>query len=227
MIDQYTVIQYPLPDPPYWSEPYATYQAVAMITRTIDDLVLVWTNTWDTLYWFNAQPGDRWHYDPTNEHTCEPFVVADIGTETMNGLPIRWLDLEHGVRVYERLGALRPLFCPNWIVDGPIGLRCYSDHTISVNFSDHGCETLANVDELSTLYQPPPYPNPGIAHFTLELPPGTHTIRLYEASGRQVAEQQASVSPAVIDTRPLTPGLYHVRVQNDQGSGTRHRWVKE
>ncbi|MBK9289953.1 MAG: hypothetical protein IPN38_20465 [Flavobacteriales bacterium] len=74
--------------------------------------------------------------------------------------------------------------CIIW--DGPVGMRCYSDQDIAVNFTGLGCETLVGISDHAASSRLSVFPNPGNTHFTLDLPPGPHTITLFDATGRMV-----------------------------------------
>ena len=72
-----------------------------------------------------------------------------------------------------------------------------------------------------------PIPNPGNTYFTLELPPGSHTITLFDATGRMVLQQRTTDARPVIATEALHAGLYRITVRDAQGAVTSATWVKE
>jgi hypothetical protein len=80
------------------------------------------------------------------------------------------------------------------------------------------------LDELDAAIEIHAFPNPGTDHFSLSLPPGTHTITLVDATGRTVLQQQVFGSPFVIGTAQVPSGVHIVRV--DDGVQPM-RWVKE
>lgn len=232
VIDQYRAVQYPQPppDPIYGGPPVITYTPVAVITRSENDVVLIrGGSTWDTLYWFGAVPGDRWTQAHVEDTSCAPFVVVDTGTTIYDGIPLRWIEIESWYRVYERIGSTWDMFmyCPNWIIDGPLGMRCYRDDDIDVGFTQTPCEALVGVEENFTGDRMLPYPNPGSTHFTLDLPPGDQTIILFDATGRMVLQQRTIYARPVIATEALPAGLYRITVRDELGAVMDATWVKE
>jgi len=113
------------------------------------------------------------------------------------------------------------------IVCGPIGMRCYSDQDISVNFTGLGCETLVGISDLSATLPLSVFPNPGTTYFTLDLPPGTHTFTLFDATGRMVLQERTADARPEIDTEGLPAGLYRISVRDAQGGVMGATWVKE
>lgn len=229
VIDQYSAVQFPLPDPPYWTEPQISYSPVAMITRTEDDVVSLWQdNQWDTLYWFGASIGDHWYAPHVTDTTCAPFVVQDTGTTVFDGVPLRWIELESWYRVYERIGSTWDimLFCPNWLIDGPTGMRCYSDDQITFSAPgwNYGCNSMAGIGDAEAARELLIHPNPGSEHLTLSLPVGSHIITLFDAIGCIVLEERVSGERTTISTAHLPAGVYFVRI--DKSLPTT-RWVKQ
>jgi len=107
----------------------------------------------DTLFDFNAKPGDKWRMAPTNRANCaaSKVIVLDTGTAVIQGQKLRWLKVNYLSNktnivdfIYERFGALYA-YPYNWFnvcpagSDGEFGgsLRCYSDHQISNFVNDH------------------------------------------------------------------------------------------
>ncbi|MDX9752262.1 MAG: T9SS type A sorting domain-containing protein [Flavobacteriales bacterium] len=186
-------------------------------------------NGWDTLYHFGAVPGDSWHPAPWVDMPDLAWQVTDTGTTIIDGMPLRYLAVENAWMqdtIVERLGALRSFMLP-WevaFINAPTGpLRCYSDTDISYAawWWSYGCNSVTGVagqraDGLSL------YPNPGTTHFTLDLPPGLHTIELFDATGRRVHHRHATGPRTEVPTAHLPAGIYHVRVD---GHGM--AWVKE
>lgn len=232
VIDQYRAVQYPQPppDPIFGGPPVITYTPVAVITRTENDVVLIrGGSTWDTLYWFGAAPGDRWSQAHVEDTSCAPFVVVDTGTTLFDGIPLRWIGIEDWYRVYERIGSTWDMFmyCPNWIIDGPLGMRCYRDDAIDVGFTQTPCEALVGVEENFTDDRMLPFPNPGSEHFALTLGPGTHSIALYDATGRVVHEERTPGARLLIGTSALPAGPYRIVVRSDGEAIRSAMWLKQ
>jgi hypothetical protein len=231
VIDRYAAIQYPQPTQPvFGGPPDISYTPVAAITRYQNDVVYLHSSQgWDTLYWFGAAPGQGWTAAHVQQgQDCAPFVVADTGTTMINGMALRWIEIESWYRVYERIGSTWDMFmyCPNWIIDGPMGMRCYSDDDISFQLASGECEQLVGLNDMYSTSRTSPFPNPGTTHFTLDVPPGLHTITLCDATGRVVLEQRTADGRPVIGTEALLAGLYRVTVRDEQGRVLGGMWMK-
>jgi hypothetical protein len=203
---------------------------------TVDGgLVSLWTGSaFDTLYNFSASIGDQWLMNVPDGST--PFVVVsvtDTGTTDIDGVPLRYIVTElngsGSDTIMERLGSLSHQLVP-WSMsitdqmDGP--LRCYSDGEIDQRQSwwAYGCESVLGADELSLAAGPFLFPNPGTDHFALSLPPGLHSVTLFDATGRMLLQQHTPDARATINTASLPSGIYLVKV--DEGIQPL-RWVKE
>jgi hypothetical protein len=220
-----------------WSQP------IAAITAQIGDVVSSWSDAaqaWDTLFWLGAVPGDSWIRRGGPNGDCDPpdsLVIVDTTTVVYNGLALRQWTVEQradGMTMFietftERLGWTMNFSpypaCIIW--DGPVGMRCYSDQDISVNFTGLGCETLVGIDERAASLSLSVLPNPGTTHFTLDLPPGPHTITLFDATGRMVLQRRTTDARPMIDTEGLPAGLYRITVRDERGGAMGATWVKE
>ena len=219
------------------------------ITSHSEGIVSIWSHTdqsWDTLYWMAAVPGQKWrvaHSDDICE-LADHILVTDTGTTNVDGVPLHYLDLvniydenEYQLgRLIERLGWMNWMtFIPGCIsVDGPRGLRCYSDDEI--NFTSptwtFGCNSLAALPEFGSSLEIIIHPNPGIDHFTLRgieghLLPGDHDLRILDQVGRTVMETTVNSDRAVIGTTSLPPGIYTVLITDRNGRSLTQRWVKQ
>jgi len=221
----------------HWSQP------IAAITAQIGDVVALWSNTeqaWDTLFWLGAVPGDSWIRRGGPNGDCDPLdslVIMDTTTVVFDGLPLRRWTIDqraNGMSMFtetftERLGWTMNFSpypaCIIW--DGPVGMRCYSDQDISVNFTGLGCETLVGINDQAAILRLSVLPNPGITHFSLDLPPGPHTITLFDATGRMVLQQRTTDARPVIATEVLPAGLYRIAVGDVQGAVMGTTWLKE
>ena len=223
IIDLFTTTYLPQPDTPHWVGPYNAYNSVQWVTRFEDDVVYLRAAPWDTLYWFGASVGDYWYPPLITDTSCSPLVVTATGTEIVDGLSLTWLDVG-GVRVYERLGSIwdMMMYCPNWIIDGPMGMRCYSDQDISTNLTPWGCETLATIREQDSGSAFSMFPNPGVDMVTLSFTDGGHLVELRDAAGRIVRSEYAHHDQISIEVSSLAPGLYITQVDH----GPAQRWLK-
>jgi len=229
VIDLYSAIQYPQPPPgpTYGGPPYTSYTPVALITRSDSEVVFSLSGSvWDTLYWFGADPGEHWFPAHINDSTCVPVTVADTSTTVVDGVPLRTIETMDGITIIERVGSTwdMGLYCSNWLIDGPTGMRCYSDNEISYQLTSGSCEAPVGINEGAKHSGTIIYPNPGTDHFSLSLSPGPHSVKLFDATGRLVHQQRISDERATIDTAHLPSGIYLVKV--DEGIKPL-RWVKE
>ncbi len=218
----------------YWTD------TLGFVTALDGDVIVIWyadQQDWDTLFWLGASPGDGWLRRNGPYGSCDPrdsIVVIDTSTVIVDGLALRQWEAEQrwtggttGTLLFtERIGwdwSFEPLpAC--LIIDGPSGMRCYSDQDISVSFTNFGCESLVGMGELGRQAGVFAFPNPGTYHFTLQLPQGKHVVEVFDASGRRVLTQNVEGENGRVETGPLPVGLYFVRVD---ASGAMVRWAKE
>jgi hypothetical protein len=108
----------------------------------------------------------------------------------------------------------------------------------SINFSnpvvgsfmkldDLAFEGSVGIDEVTGSNALSIFPNPGTTHVTLDLPPGPHTITLFDATGRVVLQQPTAEDRPVIGTEELPAGLYRITVRDEHGGVMGATWVKE
>ncbi len=194
-------------------------------------------NGWDTLYWFTAAPGDHWGFPHFNDFDeCNWMTVVDTGSVLINGWWLHYLDCTMdsvGIQVQRRITELLGdewYFRPIPMCTGPFeikhGLRCYSDDA----FGSYSTGIAPTCDHTNGVPEPwwgevdAIVPNPGTDHFTLSPPPGTHTITLFDATGRIAVQRRARDGPVTIHTDQLPSGIYVVSV--DEGLQPL-RWVKQ
>ncbi|MEO7080976.1 MAG: hypothetical protein ABIY71_05580, partial [Flavobacteriales bacterium] len=143
---------------------------------TYEDQGVVWmfdpqSNAFDTLYNFNALPGDQWQLLPMpGPPTCSTssyYTVLDTGTTVVSGFSLRWLSVDvtyvlepdndtmiFADTLVERIGSLQSYMLPydacNGMLDWSEGgnLRCYSDNEINyVSDSAQDCEFTVGIGE--------------------------------------------------------------------------------
>jgi hypothetical protein len=221
---------------PWGSTQYASQtNSVPMLTRYADGVVYLWNwnNVFDTLMWFSAAPGQHWQA-PELDDPFARITVLDTSTVVIDGEPLRQLTVEFGDlegippdTLRERIGfSFNYLNGWSWfLTDMPwAGLRCYRDADISYARSNViDCGYTLSMEESGDNSMMAPYPNPGNSHFTLSLPPGPHTITLFDTTGRMVLEERIVEHRPLVSTSHLASGPYMIRVDGHAPV----RWVKE
>ena len=214
----------------------------SLITGLQNDVVMQWSNTyqsWDTLFWLGADLGHVFHRPFANTDECDPldiFVVSDTATIVLDGLPLRrwtidryWDGIAYGALQFtERIGwewSMLP-FPVCMAVDGPAGMRCYSDGEINASFFLFGCTTRVGMDETPHQRTIHVFPNPGNQEVTIQLPVGTHHIELFDAVGRAVFQRTVTAQLSTMSTRDLAVGTYFIQVSDGEGTTRRASWVK-
>jgi len=227
-----------------WGSPNISYsfEPAAMLTAFSNGVVYIWSpevETWDTLFWFAAQPGDRWqraHDVPIEGNPSDWIEVIDTMTIVIDDVPMRRLHVEQvcdGIwvdwagTITERLGYVTPFYFPMACSSesGIWTLRCYSDDQIDFAYGLPCTIFLSTTSILEPVLAL--FPNPGTTHFTLDLPPGPHTITLFDATGRMVQHQRTTDARPVIATEALPAGVYRIIVRDEQGAAMGATWVKE
>ena len=166
------------------------------------------------------------------------LTVLDTSTVVIDGTPLRQLLIQRGNwdwmppdTLRERIGfSFSYLNGWSWfLTDQPwTGLRCYQD--AQIGYSAPGvpdCGFTLSVDGAAMRASATVFPNPGTTYFTLSLPPGPHTITLFDATGRMVFTQRTTEERPVIGTEKLPAGLYRITMQSEQGGSMSTSWVKE
>ncbi len=147
-------------------------------------LVYAWdvlsSGSWDTLYWFNAHPGDRW-YPAAADGLCPDqyplgmLQTADTGHVVIGGQWLRYVDVafldEAGQQdgnpftIIERLGAPLMVIPPNgcFVSEAGGSLRTYDDAS-SLSYDSGEPNTCDQLTGFVGQFLPKPvfgvYPNP-------------------------------------------------------------------
>ncbi len=237
----------------YWMPPDLDTSAINryVYTSMVDSTLLIWDNfngteEWDTLFRFDAQIGDRW-FPPGADGVCDDgmtgmVMVVDTGHTIIDGVHLKTWSLDYcmangdpwgyDLDYTERLGyhsglQLLPSGCI--IIEYGESLNCYTDSLLAFNAQawPFGCASWTALTENASAEMNPPAPNPGTDHFTLQLPPGVHTVEVVDAMGRTVLREQAANSTTRMATGSLPAGAYSVRLVERDGSLRTMRWVKE
>lgn len=203
--------------------------------------VMTWTGAaWDTLYRFNAVPGDRW-YAPGVEQAasayCDPeenhFVVIDTNRTEFNGVPVQqftllqYRDNDPAQPVFTTISERYqyPLFTPeiicNVIICGWYVPCSYSDDEIgevdlaTAPYSRSLCDQAwndvsTNVDEIGAAGAPFQFEG-GFLVFYGTIGTERITVDLLDGSGRLIRSDQTRNAPYRMDVSDLTAGVYLVR----------------
>ncbi|MBS1582374.1 MAG: T9SS type A sorting domain-containing protein [Bacteroidetes bacterium] len=207
-------------------------------TTINDDLVSIWNGeTFDTLYWYGAVPGDHWRVPLTMQSPVE-ITVTDTGTAVMQGVALRYLTVAYepsfgvsGDTLFERIGSRR-VFVEGGLslgMDAPIiGLRCYSDVEITYDTGlAASCFAMVGQREFQGVAVPALYPNPGSDHVTIVPGYGIARVVVYDVAGRTCLQQDLPNAPVILNTSGLPSGCYSISIITGQKEGSSARWVKQ
>lgn len=202
-------------------------------------------NQFYVLWDFSAAPGDSWlipeSFDTGYDTTAQVTVMA-TGDTVINGLTLRYFELEynynyeeqqwayHGL-VVERIGPIQDYLMPHatFIADliegGP--LRCYSDDDFGLFETGiaESCDYLVGLNEnkiaSSFLLVPNPAKEEVHLHFNLGVSDNV-LIEVFGLDGRllqshSVASLKQGSHNIVLNTAWLSPGVYILKLSNDNG----------
>jgi len=223
-------------------------------TSVEDSIVFAWTSLsgqweWDTLYWFNALPGDRWWPIGVDENYCGGdgtwgmLQVTDTGQVSLSGVQLRtvsavYLDQfgDPGISTItfgERLGTPTMAIAPGGCVSLGVWAttRTYQDDMFPLYDTGEPspCDLFLGLDPgPRRLSGPVLYPNPGLDHFRVLLrdPVGNTMVRMHDIAGRNVLEH-ALQGDRTVDASALPTGIYLCTIMDPNGLplGTA-TWIK-
>ena len=191
------------------------------------------SGTWDTLFNFNAMPGQSWHYNPSGLN--EKVEVQNTGQAMVNGHLLKWYTVkyakdgaEHPVAdtIYERLGSKEGIhpYRTHFIISDPgiSGFCNYSDNDFSDwNQTDVACRSMpTSRNDLNNRPQFSVYPNPASEILTLvcEGPAGkAYSVTLHDLMGRQVLEDRITGHSQSFSVATVTNGVYWLSIINERG----------
>ena len=203
-------------------------------TSVSGGLIRIWDGVaFDTLYDFSAVPGDHWLASmPEGGESWVYSVVADTGTLVIDGLSLRFLALQSGDTIAERLGQLNGYFLPwvGMVVDDAGGpLRCYSDVDLDHIrwWWDFGCASWMGSEEPYILAGITLSPNPGSDRLSIKGLGDATELRIMDATGR-IWRQERCVGPnQILSMATLPSGIYTVQALGPDGTERNARWIKE
>jgi hypothetical protein len=213
---------------------FYTYISNSVVYLRIDN-----TTNFDTLYHFNAVPGNQWLL-PANKVTgitCtkSKLTVLDTGHRVVQGVNLRWLkvNISNGFpatdTIYERLGFKQHFFLAfdlcsgqhDYYYGGP--LRCYSDNQI-LNYKlitdscDHLQLYLNSIEENSILNSVKIYPNPTADKIFIDydnLEAKTVKLLITNPLGQVIQIGESPLPTQEINIRTLEIGFYFLTVQSE------------
>lgn len=231
---------------------HVTYWGPDVTTRTETGIVFFWlpdTQEWDTLYWFSAQPGDRWAPGWEQGYNDLPicdddtyFRVLDTATVDMNGVPLRTLTVEtihngeavdQGV-IMERIGYVngyfipRPIYC--FVDECLCSFGCYADDELGrYPESAFQCQLSTAVEEVLNTVPWTVSPVPFSDRFTVRSPDlqAGSTLVLLDMTGRMLQTHSFQGDVVEVDAKQLATGSYVLRMVDPRGNHLHRVVIKE
>ncbi len=182
----------------------------------------------------------QWQYGVQPGDTAEVFMALSKWNSTTSNTEAIAFGTLH---VTGNLGTWQAFSVPLEYISTVAPDTAYIQIVSSVDFYQPVVGSFVKVDDLafvgtvgigevrptSTLSV---FPTPGTNHFTLSgvegsLPPGLHTITIFDATGRMVLQKRTADERPVIDTEALPAGIYRITIRYEQGAVTGTTWMKE
>jgi len=222
-------------------------------TYDSNGVVFIWYyGEFDTLYNFNALPGESWNV-PGNSpvaNVCNDVSkvqVVDTGHVTINGAYLKQLIVDYYYKnsgsfvvhdtIIERIGTLAQYMLP-WdlclsTVDGNEGgeLRCYEDATVGEYkhnfFSDCSVTIGIEENELSRQITIYPVPSDNILNVDFNnLPQDNYHISITDCLGRTLIEATGNGTKTSLNITNLSNGVYSIIIGNSHNQLMQRRFVK-
>ncbi|MBX7202837.1 MAG: T9SS type A sorting domain-containing protein [Bacteroidia bacterium] len=206
-------------------------------TRTSGDSVFWWqSGTFRFIYDFGAAVGDSWTIYHPLPFTCWPQTVTvdSIGTETINGITMRWVKftpdtlqaVNFGGKAYERFGLVNKFLFPgnSWYCTNTdtkqFGFLCYSDDQLGSIGSESNCnlyETASiqsHAKEYSEVYI---YPQPADNFIIVKHEKFFHgNYAILNLAGQQLIGGEFSGQQISIELN-IPSGIYLLKIQQPTG----------
>lgn len=197
-------------------------------------------NQFDTLYNFNALPGDRWtvrnHYGYVGIVNVDSIGTKIINGETLKAIYVSTIDPGfegscigwQSAEIVERVGPINEYMFPEFIscaADGQEGgaLRCYEDNSFNLYSTNSSIDcdfilasnSLDDIDELIDVYPNPVSQNLVVSIKNEKL--NDSKLILLNTLGQIIAIYDVTSFKALkIDMNELDSGVYFLQVFNDQ-----------
>lgn len=207
---------------------------------------LRYNNNWDTLFNFNANPGDRWRMAkqpvvPACD-SASTILVTDTGHLVLNALSLRYLAVTFNYgpnwstpisdTILERIGFIADYMLPysqcDLVLDAHEGgpFRCYQDNAFG-SYQPHfigPCDLLSSGEsDEDVLVQFVPNPVRDFIQLTRSPFYEELYVEIYNSGGQL---NYAGNVESRIDVSWLPKGLYLLNIRHKQGKST-HRFVKD
>ncbi len=187
---------------------------------------------------YSAEVGDTLLIQPgyINIHKDSIFVVEELTTEIIDGVPLKKWRLNTGIcgvyqDYYEKIGSpfgFDPTAYCIIIVDIDIKIRCYSDSEISIQIIDSPCDgILSNVEELS-VDKLEIYPNPTDSYLSVNWNTTLkYDIELIGLQGEVLSLITAAESGVTLDLEDFRAGIYLVKITDEFGRFTQRKIINQ
>ena len=207
-------------------------------------------NQFDTLYNFNAQPGDMWSVKTSYPVDDSSQVIVDsIGYEVINSDTLKSIFVSpvagscvgwyNGTKILEQIGCINGYMFPefiNCIMDAGEGgsLRCYTDDAFPLISFDslHACDFITNIsvkyisEESINIYPIPASTKLTIKNKNTLFP--IVKIVLMTTQGQKVFENQTQLQQTTeIDISYLPKGIYFLQITNSEDFSLIRKMIKE
>lgn len=205
--------------------------------------------SFDTLYYFNAQPGDTWKVmgllnfpdsgrvivDSTGFEIINSDTLKSIYVSAINGSCVGW----YSGKIVEKIGCITDYMFPNYIScvmdvseGGP--LRCYSDDNFPLFSTGQAvsCDFITSANDFTTQNEQfIIYPVPASKCIAIEnnnLMNKNILIEVYTLQGEKIFKENTLYNNKFqIDISGLNSGLYFLKITNDKGILFSKKFVKE
>ena len=211
---------------------------------SIGDMVMTRaSDAWDTLYRFDAVPGDHWYapgFSPEGDgSSCDPLenrlVVTDTGHVIVQGINLRTLTLLNYVNNDPQQPLIRTIperICfPLYRLEGGCSvIICsythvcnYSDMDIQLAYANApwtgGCDPLVTEVRAQSLFhlQTVLHGASGL-EISSPIPVEAVDVQLYDAMGKLITHRANMTLPSHLPTSHLTAGTYVLHVASNDGS---------
>jgi hypothetical protein len=213
-----------------YGSPFSLYT-----TTSTNGLVHVWTGSeFDTLFRFNAVPGDHWDLPGDNQNIDARITVSDTGHGTIGGISLRYLAVEASNEgftliedtLFERIGPMQMYLELSrseffWIDGGWGSLRCYSDEEIEFSRIGGPCEMALTTETFSAHTELRVYPNPANDMVTVQWDGSERSsfAALIDMTGREVQHWPAlhHTDSELLQLDGIADGQYVLHLKFEEG----------